>query len=210
MFGEVKTQYVTMKPNTTECAKKVFNIDAENPEGKKIAKGLTSIFTPDTLSELTDEDPILGKLKRACKNQDFKAFKKADPKLAQFYNISSVSREGILLVDNRIAIPQGLRSAVLAHLHRGHPGQEKMVDAAEYIWWPRMHREIIKKAEECSECTAYGKNVKTLKPKSAWESVVEPTAPNEELQIDFAGPFGTKNNSKYYILVAIDRFSRFP
>ena len=73
-----------------------------------------------------------------------------------------------------------------------------------------MHREIIKKAEDCSECTAYGKNVKTLKPKSAWENVVEPTAPNEELQIDFAGPFGTKNNSKYYILVAIDRYSRFP
>ena len=159
LFGEVQTKYVTVKPNTTECAKKVFNIDAENPDGKKIAKGLTIIFTPDTLSELTDEDPILGKLKRACRNQDFKVFKKADPKLAQFYSISSVSREGILLVDNRIAIPEGLRKAVLSHLHRGHPGQEKMVDAAEYIWWPRMHREIIKKAEDCSECTAYGKNV---------------------------------------------------
>ena len=61
-----------------------------------------------------------------------------------------------------------------------------------------MHRDIINKSETCTECTAYGKNVKTLKPKSEWDKIPDPTEPNEEVQIDFAGPF-TKNNSKYYI-----------
>ena len=73
-----------------------------------------------------------------------------------------------------------------------------------------MHRAIINKAEACQECTKYGKNVKTLKAKSDWENIPEPTEPNEELQIDFAGPFCSKKHSKYYILVAVDRYSRFP
>ena len=62
-----------------------------------------------------------------------------------------------------------------------------MIDAAMYVWWPRMHRDIINKSETCTECTAYGKNVKTLKPKSEWDKIPDPTEPNEEVQIDFAG-----------------------
>ena len=197
-------------PNNTSCAKKVFKIDHENPKANQVAKGLISAFTPELLAELTDEDPVLGKLKRARQKDDFKAFKKVDANLAQFYPISSISHEGILLVDNRIAIPSCLRKAILNHLHRGHPGQEKMVDAASYVWWPRLHRSIIDKAEKCPECTAYGKNIKTLKPRSKWDKIPDPTEPNEELQIDFAGPFNSSSRSKFHILVAVDRYSPFP
>ena len=34
--------------------------------------------------------------------------------------------------------------------------------------------------------------------------------PNEEIQFDFAGPLPDENDKKVYILVGVDRFSRFP
>ena len=39
------------------------------------------------------------------------------------------------------------------------------------------------------------------------DAVVEP---NEEIQLDFAGPLPDENNKDVYILVGVDRFSRFP
>ena len=39
------------------------------------------------------------------------------------------------------------------------------------------------------------------------EAVVEP---NEEVQLDFAGPSGTNKNKDVYVLVAIDKWSKFP
>ena len=88
---------VNIVPNTTACAKRVFKISENNPDGNKIAKGLASVFTPGIIAELTDEDKTLSKLKRARVANDYNAFKKVDPSFAQFYNISSVSEEGLLL-----------------------------------------------------------------------------------------------------------------
>ena len=99
-------------PNTTSCAKKVFKIGHKNPKANQVAKGLISAFTLELLAELTDEDPVLGKLKRTRQKDDFKAFKRVDANLAQIYPISSIPHDGILLVDNRIAIPSCLRKAI--------------------------------------------------------------------------------------------------
>ena len=34
--------------------------------------------------------------------------------------------------------------------------------------------------------------------------------PNEEIQLDFAGPLPDENDNEVYILVGVNRFSRFP
>ena len=39
------------------------------------------------------------------------------------------------------------------------------------------------------------------------DAVVEP---NEEIQMDFVGPLPDENHKEVYILVGVDRFSRFP
>ena len=118
---------------------------------------------------------------------------------------------GILIVDNRLAVPSSLRSAVLQWLHKGHPGQRALIDAASYLWWPRMHTNIIETAEKCESCRKFGKNLKTLTSKAGYENLEPLTCPNEELKLDFAGPIQTgKNGSGVYLLVAIDRYSLFP
>ena len=73
-----------------------------------------------------------------------------------------------------------------------------------------MHRQIIEKAEKCDACIQTGKNLKSLQPYKEWQPLPELTKPNEEIQIDFAGPLYPDQKTNTYILVAIDRYSKFP
>ena len=157
--------------------------------------GLPQFFSLSLLADLTEKDKLLSEMKKNWLAQNFAAFRKIPPGTKQFFSLMLLEK-GIVLVDNRIAVPADLREAVLTHLHLNHPDQVATSDAASYLWWPKMHRAIINKAEAFQECTRYGKNVKTLKAKSDWENIPEPTEPNEELQIDFAGPFCSKKHSK--------------
>ena len=153
-----------------------------------MSRGLPQLFSPGLLEELTAEDPILSQLCKAVKNRDYDKFCQVDKNLSHFYNMAS-EQMGILIVDNKIAIPSKLRQACLNWLHRDHPGQTAMLDAADYLWWPKIHSMIIEKAEECTHCQATGKNLKSLITKQKFEKQEEPTAVKEEAQLDFAGLF---------------------
>ena len=109
---------------------------------QKSRSGLVGILDSDVLSELTDEDPSLRLMKRALINRDYEGFCRIDSYLKSFWRCAVVVG-GCVVVDNRIAIPICLRKPLLARLHRSHAGQLAMVDAAQYIWWPRKHRDII-------------------------------------------------------------------
>ena len=85
-----------------------------------------------------------------------------------------------------------------------------MFDAAKDVWYPYIYRSIASIAEGCPECTAAGKNLKTLINKNQLGSVPEPKEPNESVQLDFWGPINYLNESPKYVLVAVDRFSRWP
>ena len=113
-------------------------------------------------------------------------------------------------MNNRLAVPFQLRQAVLKRIHRGHPGQEPMLGVSQYLWWPHMHKDIVNVAEECRSCTRYGKNVKYLIPKNASKPLRLLTQPRQKVQLDYAGPLENHRGKKIYLLVAIDRFSKFP
>ena len=53
--------------------------------------------------------------------------------MTQFWTKAAVVNNCVL-IDNKLAIPEQLRSAILIQLHRSHPGQAAMMDASEYIW----------------------------------------------------------------------------
>ena len=148
-----------------------------------VARGLPQLFTPGLLEELTAEDPILSQIWKAVENRAYEKFCQVDENLSHFYPMASEQR-GILIVDNKIAIPTKLRQACLNWLHRDHTGQMAMLDAADYLWWPKIHSMITEKAEECNHCQATGKNLKSLITKRKFEKQEEPTAANEEVQLD--------------------------
>ena len=85
-----------------------------------------------------------------------------------------------------------------------------MMDASEYIWWPFLKRQIVNVCEKCPECTLFGKNIKTSAIYNSTKPLPPLSNPNQELQLDFAGPLIDDKNGKIYILGAIDRFSKFP
>ena len=85
-----------------------------------------------------------------------------------------------------------------------------MLDVSRYLWWPHMHKVIVKMAEECRSCTRYGKNVKYIISKNASKTLPLLTQPGQELQLDYAGPLEDIKGKKIYQLTAIDRYSKFP
>ena len=100
---------------------------------------------------------------------------------------------------------------VLETIHNKHPGQAGMLALAQLIWYPHIHSDIVAQAQACRHCTEKGKNLKPLIPKTQVGNLPPLSEPNEEVQMDFAGPIPFKDNAlSNYILVTVDRLSRYP
>ena len=78
------------------------------------------------------------------------------------------------------------------------------------IWWPKIHREAVNTARYCEECSAAGKNVKVSRKQSEFGKIPETLEPNEEIALDFAGPFQNAKHGIQNLLVAIDNFTTWP
>ena len=178
------------------------------PDKKKVV-GLQGLFDVDLLGELTGEDPFLGQMRTAIINKDVQSFNKLGAYMAQFWTKATVVNN-CALIDNKLTIPEQLRSVILIRLHRSYPGQAAMMDDSELIWWPFLNRQIVIVCEKSPECTLFGKNIKTSATYNSAKPLPPLSAPNQELQLDFAGPLIDDKKGKIYILVAIDRFSKFP
>ena len=178
-------------------------------QDQKSLTGLVGILDSDVLSELTDEDSSLCLMKRALINRDYEGFCRIDPCIKSFWHCAAVV-DGCVVVDIRIAIPMCLRKPLLSRLHRSHAAQSAMVDAAQYIWWPRMHRDIVQLCEDCPQCTKLGKNLKANASFNSTKPLPLLSGPNEEIQLDYAGPLLDSNGNSIYILVAVDRYSKHP
>ena len=119
-------------------------------------------------------------------------------------------RDGCLWMDERLVIPNSLQAAVNNRLHYYHHGKSSMYDAAKDIWYPCMFRSLATIAGNCQECTLAGKNLKSMCSKNGIGKIPEPKEPNDSVQLDFWGPINYLKESKKYVLVAVDRFSRWP
>ena len=74
------------------------------------------------------------------------------------------TRFGLFFYNDRIVIPEAMRSTIIAMLHSGHVFINKMDKLAEAFWWPELHRDIREKAENCPSCRVAGKNLETQLP----------------------------------------------
>ena len=139
----------------------MFAVNGGKPilsKSKKEIVGLPGLFDADFLAELTEEDRFLGSMKRAIINKDVTSFNKLGDYMALFWPKAAVVNNCVI-IDNKLAIPEASRQAVLARLHRSHPGQEAMMSASEYIWWPFLNRQIVDTCEKCRECTLYAQKL---------------------------------------------------
>ena len=114
-------------------------------------------------------------------------------------------------MDNRLVIPSSMRAMIMCSLHYGHTGRDAMLAMIGDIWWPRIHREVIDQARLCEQCLQSGKNLKSIQSqKIIGKFPPEVKKQNEEIAIDFAGPFQNARQGKKYSMVSIDHFSGWP
>ena len=113
-------------------------------------------------------------------------------------------------MDERLMIPKELRQLICHSLHWGHPRRDAMLQASGNIWWPHIHREIVLLAKNCEDCKRSGKIIKCLLPQKQFGKIPESEKINDEIAIDFAGPFQVAHKSKKYLLVSIDNKSNWP
>ena len=120
-------------------------------------------------------------------------------------------RWGLVFVDDQIAVPIDLRRKLIEILHFGHSGTTKMLSDAKIFWWPEMRKDIEQKVKDCTACLATGKNLKYKIPKNQYGKLEKLSELGQELQIDFTGKLHNKKlNGEPQILIAIDRFSKWP
>ena len=83
-----------------------------------------------------------------------------------------------------------------------------MKELGKSCFWPGMDEDICKATANCETCVANGKNLKTKLTAKDLGNLKTLTEPNEEIQIDFYGPF-KYNGTKKFLIVAVDRFSKW-
>ena len=129
-----------------------------------------------------------------------------------FYNVRHRLSVGdnILLYDDRVVIPKQFRPTLMDALHLRYPGQGGMLEAAKHVCYPYLHRDIVATAQHFKKCREKGKNFKVISGKKHYTTLDAVVEPNEEIQLDFSGPLSDENDREVYILVGVDRFSRFP
>ncbi|CAH8520976.1 unnamed protein product [Schistosoma guineensis] len=113
----------------------------------------------------------------------------------------STTPDGILCLNDRVVIPPSLRKSVLEDLHSGHLGVEKMKSLARLTcWWPEINADICRTANNCEKCHQLKNHPSKWVPwpvsSEAWQRI----------HADYCGPF----LGKYYALVVIDSFSKWP
>ena len=91
-----------------------------------------------------------------------------------------------------------MKTSTLAMLHDGHTAGDKIVKASQAFWGPGMHQEIQENSESCPSCRAAGKNLKTQIPGTEVNRLKMLTEPNQEVQLDVAGPIKSKTRGDIY------------
>ena len=162
------------------------------------------------LAATYDCDPLLQSIIALLQNFDQKKFNKLPKIWQQRYKELRLDENNFIYNDERLVIPEELRRPIFRSLHWGHPGRDTMLQAVADIWWPRIHREIVLLAQSCSRCQKAGKNLKTIQKQSEYGKLPAAETHNDEIAIDFAGPFKLAPKAKKYLLVSIDHKTNWP
>ena len=116
----------------------------------------------------------------------------------------SLDENDLIYFDDRLLIPKVLQAPIKNSLHWGHPGRDTRLQQISVIWWPRIHRDITLLAKSCSNCQEAGESIKPILKQQEFGKIPIPEETNDEIAIDFAGPFKIARSSKRYLIVSVD------
>ena len=111
--------------------------------------------------------------------------------------------DGILLRQDRMVIPEGLRADVVALAHEGHPGVVQMLrQLRQDVWWPGMTAMVKEYVATCNVGCGAAISRNSPPPMTIRDT---PDKPWQHLACDYKGPIG----GKFYYHVVIDTYTRW-
>ena len=158
----------------------------------------------EVVLEKTQNDDKLSKLSEMVKKKRF-IKKSGVDEYSQIFGELTVSEEGFLLKDDKLIIPECLVQQVIDLAHEGHLGIVKTKQLLRSnVWFPKINEMVENQIKNCLACQACDKTHHKITPLAMSEM---PSAPWENLSVDFYGPIYPTNQ---YLIVIIDDYSRFP
>ena len=164
---------------------------------------VTDMVTWNMVREATASDPILQKLMITSQEGFPSQARDLAPDLRPYfrYSDSITCVDGVLLLGERIIIPQSLRPQILSALHSAHQGVNMMIArATDSVFWPNMTTDISTVRDACLHCNRIAKSNPTQPP----EDPPHPDFPFQQIACDY---FQYMNND--YVVV-VDRYSGWP
>jgi len=183
------------------------NVYRLNKETEKYVNELTtsSDFSMNEIIQATTTDKQLQLLKNQIKHRSVENIDhRIDKAYRSIIDRLSIAENGVLLMDDKIVIPEALKERVITRAHEGHLGIKltKSLLRNRYFF-PLMDKLINEQMESCIGCQANHK--KNLKHEPFIASEI-PDGPRKLMAIDFS----SKTPSGEYILVIICEYSRYP
>ena len=165
---------------------------------------LSAVPKAMTMSEIqraTDADKALQSLRAAIRYNMWdcnlvKPYKDVKDEL-------TITPQNIILRGSRIVVPESLQQKAIDIAHDTHQGLVKTkAILREKIWFPGIDRLVKENIDRCIPCQATGQP----NPPEPLQMSDMPQGPWQKVHADFYGPLP----SGEYLLVVIDRYSRYP
>jgi transposase InsO family protein len=182
--------------NVTTDASVFKNLQEQEPEFRVIYN--TDLGTSDILDLTSFERRIL-------QNHEFV---RVENGLLYCIDLPSSRSKSKLRTQLRLCVPKTERRRIIHdyHINNAHPGIVHQYDILrERVWWPRMLADVLKYVINCSLCQQSKGRKKHIKV----QPTDIPVGPWTHVAVDHVGPLPTSNNGNIYILVVIDRFTRY-
>ena len=157
-----------------------------------------------------ETDEFIQKIVALLKKPDSTKINRLPTPWREKFRCLSLDPNDFIYMDERLVIPKALRQIIIRSLHYGHPGRDTMLATVSNVWWPRLHREVVNLAKSCPQCQNAGKNIKPLLTQKQFGKLPKVSEINQEIAIDFAGPFKNAPAAKQYLLVSVDHLSGWP
>ncbi|XP_049283943.1 uncharacterized protein K02A2.6-like isoform X1 [Anopheles funestus] len=176
----------------------------EAPSVENIQLGIKAVQESGLLNDVRirynqQEDPLIKTLYERVKGG---WTHEPDYSLKPFFKLKTHFglEDGILCFNDRIVVPESLKSLTLTNLHQNHEGIVKMkMNARQHVWWKTMDKDLTEFVKSCKVC-----QLRQIVPKE----VVVTKWPSVE------GPFQRVHLDLFYIesrtlLIIVDAFSKY-
>ena len=190
--------YLSRHPVETEYKQQTMTEDYVNfIEANSVPKAMTL----DEIIQATNDDRVLRGVREAIKHnrRNYDIVKPYKPITDEV----SVTTKGIILRGSKIVIPETLKQKAIDIVHESRLGFTKTKALIrEKVWFPNIDKMVQDSLNNCIPCLAVAK----LKPPEPLSMTDMPKVPWQALHVDFYGPLPAGE----YLLVVIDRYSRYP